>query len=145
MPNTSWTRRTTTKIASNVPPVGVQQFAGLFFPVDLHSPFRIQSEAWRVNFSVAAALSASTYSRTIGSVPLKRTRIHEPSSNSNFAPSVRSTDTTFLPSSVEASTATLRMVFAFCSSEGELVSWTRVWSTRRRSSGYSCKAILIFN
>src|SRR5207248_1877193 len=69
-----------------------------------------------VNFVEAAALSASTYSRKSGSVPDRRNSIQEPSSKTNFAPSVRSMDTTFRPNSVELSTPTLRTAFAFCSS-----------------------------
>ena len=46
-------------------------------------------------------------------MPLNRSNIQDPSPNTNFAPSVRSTDTTFLPRSVEASTAALRIAFAF--------------------------------
>src|SRR5690348_2632541 len=72
--------------------------------------------ASRVSFAEASALFASTYSRNSGSVPDSRTSIHEPSSKQNFAPSVRSIDTTFLPKSVEASTATFLTAFAFCSS-----------------------------
>src|SRR6202050_1163131 len=64
----------------------------------------------------AFGLSASTYSRSSGSVPESRSNIQLPSSKTNFAPSVRSTETTFRPRSVVASTATFLMAFAFCSS-----------------------------
>src|SRR5271165_6652967 len=52
-----------------------------------------------VNFAESAALFASTYKRNSGSVPDSRNNIHEPSSKLNFAPSVRSIDTTFRPTS----------------------------------------------
>src|SRR5256885_5811075 len=42
--------------------------------------------------------------------------IQVPSAKTNFAPSVRSIDTTLRPRSVEASTATFLIAFAFCSS-----------------------------
>src|SRR6266702_1753321 len=81
-----------------------------------HQSFKIQSEASFTSFAAPASLSASTYNRSSGSVPLNRSNIQLPSSNTNFAPSMRSTDTTFLPSSVVASTAAFRIAFAFCSS-----------------------------
>src|ERR1700732_1234093 len=69
-----------------------------------------------VNRAEAFGLSASTYGRSSGSVPDSRSSIQLPSSKTNFAPSVRSTETTFRPTSVEASTATFFTAFAFCSS-----------------------------
>src|SRR4029077_31666 len=69
-----------------------------------------------VSLADASALVASTYKRNSGSVPASRSSIHDPSSKLNLAPSVRSIDTTFRPSSVVASTATFFTAFAFCSS-----------------------------
>src|SRR5258707_6769431 len=95
----------------------VQQTSPRLFSRLAHQSFTIQSDASFTSFAVAASLSASTYKRSSGSVPLNRNSIQDPSPNTNFAPSVRSTDTTFLPSSVVASTAALRIAFAFCSSD----------------------------
>src|SRR5580692_4116385 len=69
-----------------------------------------------VNRAEAFGLPASTYKRSNRSVPESRSSIQLPSSKTNFAPSVRSTETTFRPRSVLASTATFLIAFAFCSS-----------------------------
>src|SRR4029077_2393367 len=101
-------------------PVVPQERRSFFFRANLIRFFQLCSthcDASLTSFAEAAALSASTYRRSSGSVPERRRSIHEPSSKTNFAPSVRSMDTTFRPASVEASTATRFTAFAFCSSE----------------------------
>src|SRR4029077_19380139 len=100
-------------------PVVPQERRSFFFSANFIRFFQLCSthcDASLTSFAEAAALSASTYRRSSGSVPERRNSIHDPSSKTNFAPSVRSMDTTFRPSSVEASTATLLTAFVFCSS-----------------------------
>src|SRR5258708_21219674 len=87
----------------------VQQTSPRLFSRLAHQSFRIQSEASFTSFAVAASLSPSTYKRSIGSVPLNRNSLPDPSPNTNFPPSVRSTETTFLPRRLVASTPALRI------------------------------------
>src|SRR5712664_3037503 len=98
-------------------PVMAQERLFFFVSTDLVQFGNSHCDAARVSLPDAAALSASTYRRSSGSVPERRRSIHEPSSKINFAPSVRLIDMTFRPASVEASTATRLPAFAFCSSE----------------------------
>src|SRR5580693_639183 len=102
--------------AQDAAPISAPQLRKLLVIIHALQSFKIQSVASFASFAEAAALSASMYKRSKGSVPLNLASIQDPSSNTNFAPSVRSVDTTLRPRSVELSTATFLMAFAFCSS-----------------------------